>query len=263
MARRRPDDKFQQILETAAAVFIDQGYRRTQMADVAAAMGVAKGTLYLYVESKEALFDAVLRYLDSDVPLPSTLPISTPRPEETLQFVGTELARKSDLPSLAAALARRQVRDIGEELSTILFDLYDVLARNRRRLKILDRSAREYPEIAALWLEGGRGGILALLETYLKDRIRRGHIVGSGDLGTTTRLVLETIVFWAVHRHWDLPPATAASSDVDDASVRETVVQLLVRSLVKPKAERPMSKPKAEHPMSKPKAEHPMGKPKG
>lgn len=236
MPRRRPDDKFQQILETAASVFIDQGYRRTQMADVAAAMGVAKGTLYLYVESKEALFDAALRYLDSDeaAPQPPALPISTPRPEDTLDFVRRELTRNSELASLTAALARRQVREVAEEFATILFDLYDVLARNRRRLKLLDRSAREYPEIAALWLEGGRGGILSLLELYLDDRIRRGHLVAAGDLGTTARLILETIVFWAVHRHWDLPPATAASSDVDDASARETVVRLLVRSLVNP-----------------------------
>lgn len=239
MPRRRPDDKFQQLLETAASVFIDQGYRRTQMADVAAAMGVAKGTLYLYVESKEALFDAVLRYLDSDetAPQPPPLPISTPLPEDTLAYVRTELARNSELGSLTTALARRQVRDVADEFATILFDLYDVLARNRRRLKLLDRSAREYPEIAALWLEGGRGGILSLLEAYLGDRIRRGRFVASGDLGTTARLILETIVFWAVHRHWDLPPATAASSEVDEASARETVVRLLVRSLVDPQPE--------------------------
>ena len=66
MPRRRPDDKFQKVLDAAAAVFIEQGYRRTQMADVASAMGVAKGTLYLYVASKEALFDAALRYVDNE-----------------------------------------------------------------------------------------------------------------------------------------------------------------------------------------------------
>jgi AcrR family transcriptional regulator len=237
MPRRRPDDRFLQILESAAAVFIEQGYRRTQMSDVAAAMGVAKGTLYLYVESKEALFDAALRYLDSDTPAPqpSELPIATPRPEETFDYVRGELARNADISSLTTALARRQVRDVEKELTGILCDLYDTLARNRRRLKLLDRSARDYPEMAALWLEGGRGGFLALLETYLKDRIRRGHLVDAGDLGTTTRLVLETVVFWSVHRHWDLPPATAGTSVVDDASARETVVHLLVRSLVKAK----------------------------
>ena len=35
----------------ATDVFIERGYRQTQMADVARAMGVAKGTVYLYVVS--------------------------------------------------------------------------------------------------------------------------------------------------------------------------------------------------------------------
>ena len=234
MPRRRPENKFRQVLETAAAAFIEQGYCRTQMADVAAAMGVAKGTLYLYVTSKESLFDAALRYIDADDTnaAPPALPVSTPRAEETLSYVRSELARHSELPSLTAALVRRRVRDVTEELSTILFDLYDVLARNRRRLKLLDRSAREYPEIAALWLVGARGGLLATLETYLEERIRRGHLVSAGDIGTTARLLLETIVFWAVHRHWDLPPAAAGAREIDEARARATVVQLLVRSLV-------------------------------
>lgn len=237
MSRRRPDDKFQKVMDAAAAVFIEQGYRRTQMADVASAMGVAKGTLYLYVASKEALFDAALRYVDNEDAQsePPSLPVPTPRPEETLAYVRTELARSSELPSLMAALIRRQVRNVGEEFSTILFDLYDILARNRRRLKLLDRSARDYPEIAALWLEGGRGGILRLLEAYIEDRSRRGHFVNSGDVGVTARLLLETIVFWAVHRHWDLPPATAGTPDISETAARETVVQLLVRSLIKEK----------------------------
>ena len=64
MPRRIPPDRFQEMIAAATGVFIAQGYRRTQMVDVAQAMGVAKGTVYLYVESKEALFDAVVRYAD-------------------------------------------------------------------------------------------------------------------------------------------------------------------------------------------------------
>src|SRR3970282_2162396 len=66
MPRSMPRDRFHDLIEAATAVFLEQGYRRTQMADVAARMGVAKGTVYLYVESKEALFDAVLRHAESD-----------------------------------------------------------------------------------------------------------------------------------------------------------------------------------------------------
>ena len=59
MTPRPPPARFPDLIQAATRVFLAQGYRRTQMADVAAAMDAAKGTLYLYVESKEALFDAV------------------------------------------------------------------------------------------------------------------------------------------------------------------------------------------------------------
>ena len=55
MARTIPPDRFQQLVDCATQVFIERGYAHTQMADVAEAMGIGKGTLYLYVESKEAL----------------------------------------------------------------------------------------------------------------------------------------------------------------------------------------------------------------
>ncbi|MBI3798372.1 MAG: helix-turn-helix transcriptional regulator [Deltaproteobacteria bacterium] len=51
MARTIPPDRLAHLVHCATDVFIAQGYQRTQMADIAAALGVAKGTLYLYVES--------------------------------------------------------------------------------------------------------------------------------------------------------------------------------------------------------------------
>jgi len=48
------------IVEAADSLFVRFGYRRTSMDDIAREIGVAKGTLYLYFTSKEALFRAVL-----------------------------------------------------------------------------------------------------------------------------------------------------------------------------------------------------------
>ena len=55
MARRIPESRFDELVRAATGVFIARGYRLTQMSDVAEAVGVAKGTLYGYVESKDAL----------------------------------------------------------------------------------------------------------------------------------------------------------------------------------------------------------------
>ena len=97
MTPRPPPDRFPDLIQAATRVFLAQGYRRTQMADVAAAMDVAKGTLYLYVESKEALFGAVLRLADAPLPLapPSPLPLKTPSPGETLREVEKRVSEEA------------------------------------------------------------------------------------------------------------------------------------------------------------------------
>src|SRR5438445_12264982 len=120
MPRQIPEDRFDQLVECATKVFVEQGYRRTQMADVAEVMGVAKGTLYLYVESKEALFDLVCRQADVPAPrtLPATLPLPTPNPRATLEYIASRLAENGIPPMLAAALGRRRKSDPRVELES-------------------------------------------------------------------------------------------------------------------------------------------------
>ena len=228
MPRTAPDDRFDQLVGRATDIFIELGYRRTQMADVAEAMGVAKGTLYLYVESKEALFDLACRHADAPPPLPrpATLPVPTPAPGATAAFVADQLARQRVPPALAAALARRRVIDVRAEIATIVGELFDVLARNRRGLKLLDRSARDHPTLAALWFEQARGGLVALLQRYLEDRQRRRLVRPFPDPAVAARLLVETIVFWAVHRHWDPHP-----QPVRDAIARATVIRFATGAL--------------------------------
>jgi len=230
MTRTIPPGRLEQLVDCAARVFIEQGYRRTQMADVAAALGVAKGTLYLYVESKEALFDLVARYADAERPFrdPPALPVPSPAPGALLAYVRQRLAENQSLATLGAALARPRVTDVRAEIEDIVGELYDAMARNRHGLRLLDRAAPDLPELAALWFAGARGGLITVLEQYLRDRIRRGKLRAVPDTAMVARLIIETVVFWAVHRHCDPHPQV-----VDEAVVRRTVVQLLRDALVK------------------------------
>src|SRR5437870_1954161 len=119
MARTVPDDRLARLVECATQVFIEQGYRRTQMADVAKALGVAKGTLYLYVESKDALFDLVARCADDAHPcekLPA-LPIRTPKPAATVKYIRERLANQQVPAALTAALAANRVGDPPADLA--------------------------------------------------------------------------------------------------------------------------------------------------
>ena len=230
MARQTPIDRLEQVVDAATRVFVEQGYTRTQMADVAAALGVAKGTLYLTVESKEALFDLAVRYADAERPFASrpSLPVRTPKAGATVRFVRERLARGQVLPMLDQALARKRIGEVRAELEAIVRDLYDTLAANRRGIKLVDRSAPDLPELGALWFEGARGVLIDLLARYLDDRTRRGLFRRFPDTLVAARLLIETIVFWAVHRHWDAHPQL-----VEEPVARETVVRFVVDALTK------------------------------
>jgi AcrR family transcriptional regulator len=53
--------KRDEILEVAGAVFLELGYERTSMAEIAARVGGSKATLYGYFPSKESLFVAIIQ----------------------------------------------------------------------------------------------------------------------------------------------------------------------------------------------------------
>ena len=229
MPRKTPPDRFERLIECATRVFIDRGYARTQMDDVARELGVAKGTLYLYVESKEALFDLVARAADRQVPLPipDQLPVPTPAAGATIRFAQERLVAVGPMPELEAALARGHVVDVRAELEEVVRELYRTLARNRTGIKLLDRSAQDYPELAEFWYRHGRDALMAGLVEYLRDRGRRGRLRNVGDVQITARLVVETMVFWAVHRHWDPHP-----QHLDDAAAENAVVRFICDALV-------------------------------
>ncbi|MBW2258658.1 MAG: helix-turn-helix transcriptional regulator [Deltaproteobacteria bacterium] len=59
-ARQQREQRRLQLLEAGLTVFAARGYHATGVADIIEEAGVARGTFYLYFESKRALFDAVL-----------------------------------------------------------------------------------------------------------------------------------------------------------------------------------------------------------
>jgi AcrR family transcriptional regulator len=61
------NDKRNRILDAAQNLFLRYGVKRTALDDVVREAGIAKGTLYLYFDSKDALFAGVAEQLCADV----------------------------------------------------------------------------------------------------------------------------------------------------------------------------------------------------
>jgi Transcriptional regulator len=59
--KRRPSHRPAQIIQAALEVFGQKGLANSRLDDIAKRAGVSKGTIYLYFDSKEALFRQVIR----------------------------------------------------------------------------------------------------------------------------------------------------------------------------------------------------------
>ena len=74
-----PEDgaKRRQIMDGASAVFLAQGFDAASMGEIARAAGVSKGTLYVYFENKEQLFEATVHQRYPNHPAPAATIAST------------------------------------------------------------------------------------------------------------------------------------------------------------------------------------------
>jgi AcrR family transcriptional regulator len=59
--QRRKEARPAELMAAALELFVEKGFAGTRLEDVATRAGVSKGTLYLYFDSKEALFKAVIQ----------------------------------------------------------------------------------------------------------------------------------------------------------------------------------------------------------
>lgn len=228
MARSRPPARLDQILQAATRVFARTGLENSKMSDVAAEAGVSQGTLYNYVESKEALFRLLLdRGLGTPPPPSSALPLRSPSATSLARRMDDAIAANFALPRLDKALAQRRVVDATTELAEVIDELYERTHATREAADVLERSARDVPELAAVFYGKVRRGLFERLERLVARRVATGHYQDR-DPRIVARLIAETVTTFARHIYGDVEPPS-----FDLATARAVVVETLVAGIVK------------------------------
>jgi len=228
--RGSAEQRITEIADAATRVFGRLGYRRTHMADVAAAAGLSSGAIYSYVQSKEALFHLVFLRgfgrLDDPVP---TLPLEAPALEDTVKLIGDGLRASGATPLLSAALDDAAPSDVRSELAGIIGERYRMIERLWPVLAVIERSAVDVPALDELYFQRGRRGHIGQLSRYLEQRSADGHLRAMPDATVAARIVTEAITWFAWHRREDRDAAL-----YDDVTVLPTIVEFVSDALIGP-----------------------------
>ena len=96
--------KRRQIMDGARRVFLGDGFDGASMNDIARVAGVSKGTLYVYFESKEQLFEAMIREDRKQQAERLVFPDHPGSPPELLREYGRELVGMMLRPDMIAHL---------------------------------------------------------------------------------------------------------------------------------------------------------------
>jgi AcrR family transcriptional regulator len=144
---RRKDARAPEILDAALACFADKGFAATRMDDIAARAGITKGTIYLYFESKEAVFKA--------------------------------LARQSIAARLDDVRARVEASDgAAADMLRLVIGTMGHFARTSDRVilpKLLLAEAGNFPELAEFWRREIIDRGIGLFETIIARGVARGE----------------------------------------------------------------------------------------
>ena len=198
MPRFKPTFRLDTITEAATDAFARHGFRRTQMAHVAQSSQVSPGTMYLYVTSKNALFElALLRALGDPRLFDPGLPFAG-SPRTVLVDRVTELLEEvAQFPELWIAAQRRQVINTPLEYGGITGELFEWAVRHRRTLALIDRCAADWPEVAHAMQRQVERPWVAHATEFLVDRSTRTQPGGIPEPSSAAAFLYESARRWA------------------------------------------------------------------
>jgi AcrR family transcriptional regulator len=162
--------KRRQILEGARKVFLAQGFDGASMGEIAKVAGVSKGTLYVYFDSKESLFEAL-----------------TTEEKRGLAEVLFQLdADDPDVRAVLTKLGLSYLRRMGtpEHISSI---------------RMVIGAAEKFPRLGQAFYEAGPCQGSARLKAYLDRQVEAGRLLIE-DTGVAAQHYLDLCVSGLMRR---------------------------------------------------------------
>lgn len=173
----------QEIIDAAVDIFHAKGYAATSVDDVAAAVGILKGSLYYYMDSKEDLLRRIVEDVHEDV-------------EEIIQAA----VARTDLPPL-------------ERLAEYIRAQVDYNVRNIRRIRVYYHDYEQLgPDLLATVRKSRRTNE-QLIVSVVKEAKDAGEIPASTNERLATKTAFATIIWMYT---WYKPGGSVSGKELAD-----------------------------------------------
>ena len=198
---RRKEARPGELLNAALDLFVEKGFSATRVEEVAARAGVSKGTLFLYFQSKEDLFKAVVREN-----IANKFPTWQ---EEFLSFEGTS----------------------SEMLRYALTSWWERIGKTRASgiTKLVMSEAQNFPEIAAFYQEEVIKPGNAMIRRILERGVQSGEF-RELDLEQTVHIIVAPMIFLMMWKH-SMGACAASAKIVDPEQFIHMQVDVLLHGM--------------------------------
>lgn len=198
--RRRKEARPGEIVAAALEVFAEKGFAAARLEDIAARAGVSKGALYLYFETKQDLFRAVVR----DAVAPNIAAV-----EATVATVEAPFA----------TIARMLLARVAEVLSS---------TRLGSVAKMVIAESGNFPDLARIWHEDVVSRALKIATTLIERAQARGE-VRAGDPRTHAFSLVGPLLMGVLWREVLVP---AGAAPIDLRAVAEQHVETVLGGML-------------------------------
>ena len=178
---------------------------------------MAQGTIYLFVKSKEDLFQLALAYA-----------MEWSLEEATQKSMGLVELRQQFIPGNASVSLATFIANPDHPvpaLDAVLSEYWDSVSKAARAIKLIERCAVDWPELARFFYEEVRTTIVGNLATYLVAGAKAGICRRVIDPYMSARFIVESIAWFTIHRLGDHDARA-----FDSAKCKATVIDNLIHT---------------------------------
>ena len=198
-SRRGGGERGPDIIGAAAAEFVEKGFAAARLDDVAKRAGVSKGALYLYFDTKQAMFEAVVR--------------------------------QSVLPNVEGIAALVEAHDGAQaDLLRAMFFRAAAFAEAGRIgavAKMVIGESRSFPELARIWHDT----VLARGIGLLTGVIARGQATGEFRAGDPRLLAVGLFAPLVIGEIWRETFTPAGAEPLDVSALVASHIEVIVAGL--------------------------------